>query len=93
MIAYSDLGSIPAQWSARHGVLGPAQLVNWRIAYSAAYVAHRPETHEYTVVIRGTNMYSWLSCGTRLRGRQYAAFNPPPHAPADALVSQGTFTG
>ena len=98
VIAYSDIASIPPKVEAlgMEVVWGPAQLVRWDgITYSLAYIAHRRHTHETTVVIRGTTVDSWSSwtledfdVGTTQPFNQLA-----PHAPADALVSQGTFNG
>src|SRR5688500_6553271 len=96
-IAYQDVGDIPASVEALglNVVWGPVQ--NWDddISDSLMYVAMRDQPNEYTVVIRGTNMDSWFSwtqedfaVGTTQPFNQFA-----PHAPASALISQGTFEG
>ena len=98
-ISYDDLGSIPneVQQLGWQVVWGPAELVSWLdVSYSLAYVCRRPQPYnEYTVVIRGTNMMSWdswekedFAIGTTRPFNELA-----PHAPANALVSYGTFRG
>jgi len=99
VIAYSDpMSSIPAQVEALglEVVWGPAELVDGLgVSYSRAYIAHRSDPDEYTVVIRGTNPESWLSwtqedfdIGTTVPFSTYAA-----NAPADALIAAGTANG
>lgn len=98
-IAYDDMGSIPAQVAAQTDltvVWGPAQLTHWDgIAYSAAYIAHRSDPDEYTVVIRGTDPES-LSSWT---GEDFDVSPTQPfdqfaaNAPSDAAISQGTYNG
>ncbi len=97
-ISYEDMGSIPGDVEnlGLEVVWGPAELVSsWDISYSLMYVCKRSSLDEYFVVIRGTNMYSWESwtqqdfaIGTTRPFKQLA-----PHAPASALISQGTFNG
>ena len=95
-ISYDYMHSIPDKvrkigWEV---VWGPAELVSWLdISYSLAFVCRRQD--EYTVVIRGTNMMSWdswekedFAIGTTRRFNELA-----PHAPANALISHGTFRG
>jgi hypothetical protein len=98
-ISYEDMGSIPGDvqnlgWEV---VWGPAELVSWLdISYSLAYVCRRQLTQtEYAVVIRGTNMMSWdswekedFAIGTTRPFNELA-----PHAPANALISHGTYRG
>jgi len=98
-ISYEDMSSIPGDvhnlgWEV---VWGPAELVSWLdISYSLAYICRRQQPYnEYTVVIRGTNMMSWdswekedFAIGTTRPFNELA-----PHAPANALISHGTFRG
>jgi hypothetical protein len=98
-ISYEDMGSIPGDvanlgWQV---VWGPADLASlFGISYSLAYVCRRQQPYnEYTVVIRGTNMMSWdswvkedFAVGTTRPFNQLA-----PHAPANALISHGTYRG
>jgi hypothetical protein len=98
-ISYEDMGSIPNDvtnlgWDV---VWGPAELVSWLdISYSLAFICQRQAApQEYAVVIRGTNMMSWdsweledFAIGTTRPFNELA-----PHAPANALVSHGTFRG
>jgi hypothetical protein len=77
-------------------VWGPAEASSsWGVTYSLMFVAYRPYRNEYTVVIRGTNPISWESwCDEDFAIGTTQAFNQlAPHAPANALVSQGTFNG
>ena len=101
LISYDDLNLIASKvkslgWEV---VWGPAELVSWLdISYSLAFVCRRQQSSqppEYTVVIRGTNMMSWdsweledFAIGTTRPFNELA-----PHAPANALVSHGTFRG
>lgn len=98
-LSYDDLGSIPnaVQQLGWQVVWGPAELVSWLdVSFSLAYVCRRAQPYnEYTVVIRGTNMMSWdswekedFAIGTTRPFNELA-----PHAPANALVSHGTFRG
>ena len=100
-ISYDDFYCIPSEvqqlgWEV---VWGPAELVSWLdISYSLAFICRRQQpntTAEYTVVIRGTNMMSWdswekedFAIGTTRPFNELA-----PHAPANALVSHGTYRG
>ena len=97
-ISYDDLSLIPGEvqqlgWNV---VWGPAELVSsWDISYSLAYVCARSQPNEYTMVIRGTNMDSWdswvkedFAISTKVPFNRLA-----PHAPASALISQGTSNG
>jgi hypothetical protein len=97
-ISYDDLSSIaPAvQKLGWKVVWGPAELVDFfGVSYSLAYICQRDNPAEYTVVIRGTNMLSWESwmkedfaIGTTRPFNEIA-----PHAPANALISHGTYRG
>lgn len=97
-ISYQDMSSIPGA-IANLGlelVWGPAELVSsWDISYSLMYVCKRSPLNEYFVVIRGTNMYSWESWTQQdfAIGNTQPFNQLAPHAPADALISQGTFNG
>ena len=97
-ISYQDMSAIP-QAVANLGlnvVWGPAELVSsWDISYSLMYVCKRSPLNEYFVVIRGTNMYSWESWTQQdfAIGNTQPFNQLAPHAPADALISQGTFNG
>lgn len=100
-ISYDDLYCIPneVQQLGWQVVWGPAELVSWLdISYSLAFVCRRQQPNtaaEYTVVIRGTNMMSWdswekedFAVGTTRPFNELA-----PHAPANALISHGTYRG
>lgn len=75
---------------------GPAQLPSDSDdPYALAYVAHRDNPDEYTVVIRGTNLDSWeawssedFDIGTTVPFNQLV-----PSAPDGAVISQGTYNG
>jgi hypothetical protein len=100
-ISYNSLSSIPGEvkklgWDV---VWGPAELVSsLDVSYSLAYICRRQQLNvapEYTVVIRGTNMMSWdswvkedFAIGTTRPFRELAR-----RAPANALISHGTFRG
>jgi hypothetical protein len=79
-------------------VWGPVQKFHDEISDSLMYVVRRDDPVEYTVVIRGTNMDSWYSwehedfaVGTL---RKFNDLAPQLlHAPANALISHGTFRG
>ncbi len=97
-IAYESLEKIP-EAVAKLGwevCWGPHELVSeFDIAFSAMYVARRPQPNEYAVVIRGTNFDSleaWFKqdfdIGTK---KPFSDF--VPNAPADALISHGTYNG
>ena len=97
-ISYRDMSSIPGAVKdlGLKVVWGPAEAVSsWGISYSLMFVAMRSEPEEYTVVIRGTNMYSWESWTKQdFDIGKTAPFNKlAPHAPANALISEGTFNG
>jgi hypothetical protein len=99
-ISYQDMDCIPAAVQALglglSVVWGPAEHVSdVGISYSLMYVARREQPDEYTVVIRGTAMDSWetwtledFDIGSTQLFNQLA-----PHAPAGALISQGTYDG
>lgn len=100
-ISYDDFNGIAneVQQLGWEVVWGPAELVSWLdISYSLAFICRRQRSSapdEYTVVIRGTNMMSWDSW----EKEDFAVgatrpFNElAPHAPANALISHGTYRG
>ena len=101
-IAYDGMSVIPGEVFSSTGltvVWGPAQLKSWDdISYSRAFIAGDAATGEYFVVIRGTNfdsLRSWLKQDFDLdKPKPFGQLSgAPPHVPADALVSQGTFNG
>lgn len=83
----------------------PAQTIVWGPAwmsdpisgqsYSLMYVTRTTGTDEYTVVVRGTNPESWTSW--HLEDFDVATTQPlqalVPTAPADALISTGSYNG
>lgn len=97
-ISYDPIAGIPAA-VAQLGlevVWGPAQLVSEDgVSYSLAFVAHRSDPDEYTVVIRGTNLDSWIAWTTEdfEVGSTVPFTQLVPNAPSGAAISQGTFNG
>ncbi len=98
-ISYQEIATIPQTVKDElklQVVWGPAELVSdLDVAYSLMFVAHKAESNEYIVVIRGTNFDSWESwtkqdfaIGTTQPFNKLA-----PHAPSTALISQGTYNG
>jgi hypothetical protein len=77
-------------------VWGPAELVSIvDVAYSLMFVARDPATDEYTVVVRGTNfdsLESWIKEDFQV-GETRPFQSLVPGAPADALISLGTYDG
>ncbi len=98
-IAYDSLTAIPKEVESLglNVVWGPVELCDdLGVSYSLAYVAKRSNPEEYTVVIRGTNflsLESWAMEDFDVEPPLQAFSQLAPHAPASALVSQGTFDG
>ncbi len=96
-IAYMSMSEIPAAVRSLglNVVWGPAELVKDGEAYSAMFVCMRNDPREYTTVIRGTNLMSWWSWTSE--DFDIGTMKPfnllAPHAPSNALVSEGTFNG
>lgn len=97
-ISYQKMNTIPAavQGLGLEVVWGPAELVSLLgISYSLLFVCRNSQTGEYTVVIRGTNsdsLESWIFEDFDIDETQ-PLHQLAPHAPANALISQGTFNG
>lgn len=76
---------------------GPAELKRFDgESYSLMYIAQNSSTHEYYVVIAGTNAYSitgWLESLEFNPAQPFGSLNGSPNAPSDALISLGTFKG
>jgi hypothetical protein len=99
VIAYADpMASIPGQVEplGQQVVWGPAELVDGLgVSYSRAYITRRDSMDEYTLVIRGTNalsLQSWTLQDFDV-GRAVPFNTLAPHAPPNALISQGTYNG
>jgi hypothetical protein len=96
--SYEDPSKIPGLVAGEGLTVtwGPAQLVDFRnISYSLAYVAHRSDPNEYTVVIRGTPLDSWkafISEDFEIKTlKPFTDF--VPNAPPTAMISEGTYHG
>lgn len=101
-ISYDDVSAIAGEVESQTGlkvVWGPAELDHWDgVSYSRALIAGDEATGEYFAVIRGTNfesLSSWLKQDFDLdKAKPFGALpGSPPNAPADALISQGSFNG
>ena len=96
--SYDDPKTIPASVTGEGLTVtwGPAQLVDVRgVSYSLAYVAHRSDPDEYTVVIRGTPLDSWKAFVSE--DFEIHTLKPftdfVPNAPATAMIAEGTYHG
>ncbi len=97
-ISYLDINAIAGAVNqlSLEVVWGPAQLVSsWDIPYSLMFIAKNATTGEFTVVIRGTNFDSWESwMNEDFDIGSTQLFNLlAPHAPSNALISNGTYNG
>lgn len=96
-IANYSLDKIPVAVAALglRVVWGPAELTKDDEPYSRMFVCMRAQPNEYTVVIRGTDPLSWEAWWDEdfAIGKTEPFNQLAPHAPANALVSQGTFNG
>jgi len=96
--SYNDPATIPASVEGEGLTVtwGPAQLVDSRnVSYSLAYVAHRSDPDEYTVVIRGTPINSWKAFITEdFEIHTLKPFSDfVPNAPSTAMIALGTYHG
>ncbi|MEK6262303.1 MAG: hypothetical protein AABP62_27205 [Planctomycetota bacterium] len=97
-ISYQKFPDIPAavQGLGLELVWGPAELRSiFDVSYSLMFICRNSQTDEYTVVVRGTNMdsvESWFMEDFDIDTTQ-PFVRLAPHAPANALIAQGTFNG
>jgi len=97
-ISNSKTEEIPAQVAGLglEVVWGPAELKSpLGPSYSLMYACKNHETNEFTLVIRGTevdSLIAWFSEDFAIHRTQPFSLLAP-HAPADALISQGTYNG
>jgi len=96
--SYDEPSTIPARVEQEGLTVtwGPAQLISATgRSYSLAYVAHRPDPNEYTVVIRGTPIDSWEAFITEdFEIKTLMPFQDfVPSAPSTAMIAEGTYHG
>jgi triacylglycerol lipase len=96
--SYDDPSTIPGSVAGEGLTVswGPAQLVDSRgVSYSLAYVAHRSDPDEYTVVIRGTppdSLFAFITEDFEIHTlKPFTDF--VPSAPPSAMIAKGTSDG